>query len=274
MRGLIPHLLLTIRLNHRNPQALIFGYVMPILFLVAFGSIFGSGGTAMQGVLGKVLTIAALGGACFGMPITLVAERERGVWRRYRLSPIGAPTLILSTILSRLLILLTSGGLVVGAAVFFYGMPWPVSVLALLIAYTATCLAFIGLGLVIAMLANSVGAVQAMGQCLFLPMLIIGGVAVPLRLLPMWAQTTSLFMPGRYGVTAIDHAVLPLLSLTDAWLALLALLLSCGAGVVAAGLVFRWDVPAPSRRATINALGVVLVTWLVLGMINRLAGCV
>ena len=45
--------------------------------------------------------------------------------------------------------------------------------------FTLVAFAFLGLGLVIAMLADNVPAVQALGQCLFLPMLIIGGIAVP-----------------------------------------------------------------------------------------------
>ena len=267
MRGLIPHLLMTLRLNQRNPQALIFGYVVPILFLIAFGSVFGTTATEMQQVLGKVLTIAALGGACFGLPITLVAERERGVWRRYRLSPMGGGKLILSTILARLIILLTSGALVVAAAMVIYGMPWLVHPFATVIAYTATCLAFIGVGLLIAMTANSVGAVQAMGQCLFMPMLIIGGVAVPLRLLPDWAQVASRFMPGRYAVSAIDHTVLPQLFLSDAWFSLVVLMVSSLCGTMAALVAFRWDHEAYSPTANLRAIALMLGAWGVLGMI-------
>ena len=37
--------------------------------------------------LGQLVTITVLGGAGFGLPTTLVSERERGVWRRYRLTP-------------------------------------------------------------------------------------------------------------------------------------------------------------------------------------------
>ena len=38
--------------------------------------------------MGELLTVTALGGACFGLPTTMVSERERGVWRRYRLAPV------------------------------------------------------------------------------------------------------------------------------------------------------------------------------------------
>ena len=53
-------------------------------------------------------------------------------------------------------------------------------------------------------MADNVPAVQALGQCIFLPMLIIGGVAVPLSSLPDWAQHLSAFFPGRYAVDALQ----------------------------------------------------------------------
>ena len=74
-------------------------------------------------------------------------------------------------------------------------------------AFTCVAFAFIGLGLVIAMMADNVPAVQALGQCIFLPMLIIGGVAVPLASLPDWAQRLSAFFPGRYAVEALQACV-------------------------------------------------------------------
>ena len=57
---------------------------------------------------------------------------------------------------------------------------FPAHPLELFVAFTFVTFAFVGMGLVIATLADNVPAVQALGQCIFLPMLIIGGVAVPL----------------------------------------------------------------------------------------------
>ena len=77
MRGFFAHFWTTVRLNFRNRQAIVFGYVVPVFFLIAFASFYGR---ALSNEMGKVLTITALGGACFGMPILLVSERERGVY--------------------------------------------------------------------------------------------------------------------------------------------------------------------------------------------------
>src|SRR5260221_5412316 len=84
MNGFAQHLLTSLRLNFRNPQALVFGYVVPLFFLIAFGALFHNNKDPLRDQLGQVLTISVLGGACFGLPITFVSERERGVWPRYR----------------------------------------------------------------------------------------------------------------------------------------------------------------------------------------------
>src|SRR5450432_4324890 len=92
--GLFRHFLLCLELSLRSKQALVYGYVVPLLFLVAFGSVFRAETPALLGEMGQLLTITILGGACFGMPTSLVAERERGVWRRYRLLPVGSGSLV------------------------------------------------------------------------------------------------------------------------------------------------------------------------------------
>src|SRR5690606_17103657 len=112
-------------------------------------------------------------------PTTLVSERERGVWRRYRLTPVPGWVLVTSAALARYVLILTAGLLQLVAARAL-GMSAPAAWLDLWIVFSLVAFAFIALGLVIAALADNVPAVQALGQCLFLPMLIVGGVAVPL----------------------------------------------------------------------------------------------
>ena len=107
-------------------------------------------------------------------------------------------------------------------------------------AFTFVAFAFMGLGLVIAMLADNVPAVQALGQCIFLPMLIIGGVAVPLASLPDWAQHLSSYLPGRYAVDIIQ-ATANGDGLGTAGFHMLALFFIGAAGCLAGAKLFRWD---------------------------------
>jgi ABC-2 type transport system permease protein len=120
---------------------------------------------------------------------------------------------------------------------------------------------------VIAALADNVPAVQALGQCIFLPMLIIGGVAVPLGSLPDWAQHVSAFFPGRYAVDALQAGV------NGGGFAVIrfhlaALLLIGLAAVVAGAALFRWDAQQRFLAGTGKAwLAPVLAAWLAVGLL-------
>ncbi len=255
----------SLRLHARNKMALIYSYLFPTIFLVAFWVLYRHEPVPLVRHLGELLTVTALGGACFGLPTTMVGERERGVWRRYRLAPVPTATLVGGTVLARYVLLIVAGLLQVLLAMAI-GMPLPQHPAALFVAFTCVAFAFIGLGLVIAMMADNVPAVQALGQCIFLPMLIIGGVAVPLSSLPDWAQRVSAFFPGRYAVEALTACVMGD-GLSVARFSALSLLLIGAAGCLAGAKMFRWD--AQQRFAAASSKGWVLVAlaaWVAVGV--------
>ena len=272
LRGLYQHFLLSLELNARSKQALVYGYVVPILFLVAFATIFRAETPALQGEMGQVLTITILGGACFGMPTTLVAERERGIWRRYRLLPVATGELVGGVLAARLVIVASAAALQVGLAHFVYGTPFPLHPLQATAGVVIVTASFLGLGLLVAALADDVPAVQAIGQCLFLPMIMIGGVGIPLLALPVWAQRISGFMPGRYAVdvlqlsyddpTGIGRGVFSMLSLVVV-----------GAGAAVAGAkLFRWEAGRRMDRSPWAWLGAALSAWMIVGIAAALGG--
>jgi len=271
MSGLLQQLVVSLKLYSRNTMALVYGYVFPTIFLVAFWVLYRYDKVPLARHMGELLTIAVLGGACFGLPTTMVSERERGVWRRYRLTPVPTGYLVVSTVLARYLILISAGLLQIVIAMGI-GMPLPRHPFQLWLAFTFVSFAFLGLGLVIAMLADNVPAVQALGQCLFLPMLIIGGIAVPLASLPDWAQHLSAFFPGRYAVDAIQACVTGD-GLGAAGFNLGALLVIGIAGCVAGAKLFRWD--AEQRfvaRAGKGWVGVAILAWVAVGLAAEARG--
>ncbi|HEX6070922.1 MAG TPA: ABC transporter permease, partial [Longimicrobiaceae bacterium] len=263
----------TLRLQLRNRMGMIYGYIFPTIFLVSFWVLYRYEPVPLIRHLGELLTVTALGGACFGLPTSLVSERERGVWRRYRLAPVSTGSLVGSTVVARYLLLLSAALLQLVLAMAI-GMPLPAHPLGLWVAFTFVAFAFLGLGLVIAMLADNVPAVQALGQSIFLPMLIIGGVAVRLDSLPAWAQHLSAFFPGRYAVQALQASATGG-GLGEAGFSLLALTLIGAAGCVAAAKMFRWD--ARERFVTRGGkgwIGVALGTWVVVGLLGESLGTV
>ncbi|MDO8543740.1 MAG: ABC transporter permease [Opitutaceae bacterium] len=271
MNALVQHIRVSLRLHFRNKMALLYGYLFPLIFLIAFWVLYRHERIPLLRHMGELLTVSVLGGACFGLPTTLVSERERGVWRRYRLTPVPTWVVVTSTALARYVLVLSAGLLQLGLA-FALGMTMPAHPFDLWVAFTLVSFAFIGLGLVIATLADNVPAVQALGQCLFLPMLIIGGVAVPLASLPDWAQHVSAFFPGRYAVESLQLCVTGA-GLSATRFSLFALIVIGFAGCIAGAKLFRWD--AQQRFAAIGGKAwilPVLASWIAVGVFAESRG--
>ena len=76
MNGFLAHLAISCRLHLRNRMALIYGYLFPLVFLVVFWVLYRHETVPLLRHLGELLTVTILGGACFGLPTTLVSERE------------------------------------------------------------------------------------------------------------------------------------------------------------------------------------------------------
>lgn len=273
MDALLKHMWLTIRLNFRSKQAMIYGYLVPVFFLIAFGSLFRNETPPLLHQMGRLLTITVLGGACFGMPTTMVNERERGLWRRYRLLPTATAGLIVSSMAARFVIVASAAVLQFVLGALLYHAPMPAHPFQLAIAFLIACFAFLGMGLVIAMLADTVPAVQALGQALFLPMIMIGGVGVPLVALPGWARIVSGFLPGRYAVEVLESCILPEEhGLATVRFGLLALVVIGGAACLAGAKLFRWDAGQKIPGKAKLWLLVALAAWIAIGTVAWMQG--
>jgi ABC-type multidrug transport system permease subunit len=271
MRGFLAHFWLTLRLNFRNPQAVVFGYVVPVFFLFAFVAFFGQGRKdPLSREFGQLLTITILGGACFGMPIAFVSERERGVWRRYRLTPMPTIAFVASILLARYVLVLSAALIQLGLAMLC-GMKFPLYPWQLLLAFTVASFAFLGIGLLISMIANSTHAVQALGQSLFLPMIMIGGVGVPLRTLPEWARKVAAYLPGRYAVQAMERCVYSVSQSSKLYTSfnLIALIVIGAAASFAAAKLFRWDNAQKLPRSGLAWALLSVASWAAIGLVAR-----
>jgi hypothetical protein len=264
-KGLWQHFRFSLLLNFRSVRPILYGYLVPVVFLVGFGSVFRAGDPPLLEQMGQILTITILGGACLGMPTSLVHERELGLWRRYRILPVRTSSLIGMTLLVRMLLVFVGVLLQIVLAKALYGTPLPTAPIQFLLAYTICIFAFLGLGLIVAGLAPDVPSVQALGQCIFLPMILIGGVGVPLIALPEWAQTFSAFLPGRYAVEVLQAAYVGLLS-SEAMLFACLALFGIGMAAFIAGLnVQRWDPTSRIPTASLRWVALALAAWVAVG---------
>jgi len=162
---------------------------------------------------------------------------------------------------ARLVLLASMTLLQIGLARLIYHTPWPAHPVQLGVVFLFVAFAFLALGLLVAALADQVPAVQALGQCLFLPMVLIGGVGVPLGTLPEWAQRAAAFMPGRHAVEALQASYSDPRGWNLTGFNLAALTLIGGAAGVAGLQLFRWENGRRSGGREWRRAGVALLAW-------------
>src|SRR6185437_12444188 len=145
MNALFEQIALGIRLHLRTRMALIYSYLFPTIFLVAFHVLYRMEHPPMLLHMGELLTVTILGSCCFGLPGGLVDDRERGLWRRYRMLPSSSLSILGGTLITRYLIVLSAGLLQVGLSIA-WGLPLPAHPLALLGAFSVAVICFMGVG--------------------------------------------------------------------------------------------------------------------------------
>jgi hypothetical protein len=269
--GFARQLGLELRLQLRNRLGLAYGFLVPAMFLLAFWILYRHEPVPVVRHLGELLTVTVLAGACFSFPLAIVNEREIGVWRRYGMLPVSPLRLLASALVGRYVLLCAAALLQVVLAVWM-GMPIPVHPFALWVAFTVVSFAFLGLGLLIATVADTVTAAQALGQSVFLPMLILGGVAVPLETMPEWVHHLSAFLPGRYAVAVIDQSVAGE-TLGAGWFSVASLVLMGAAAFLAGAKLFRSDTKQRLPiRAEIRWVAAALAGWVTVGVGSELGG--
>lgn len=168
--------------------------------------------------------------ACaLGSSLSLVGERSRGTLTRLTLAPVarwqiltGKALACFATSLAMMAVLT----LVVHLP--FFGVR-PVSYLLLAVAVVSSCVAFVGVMMLIASFGRTVAAVEGFGRSVLLVLALMGGAAVPVFFMPGWMRAAASVSPFRWSIAAIDGAVWRGLSPAD-------MLVPCGV-LVAIGLI-------------------------------------
>ena len=81
----------------RNRTSIYWTLAFPLFFLLMFGYVFGHGDPeAARFVMPGLFTITIISGSVFGIAMRLVTEREIGILRRHRATPVSAVAIVLA----------------------------------------------------------------------------------------------------------------------------------------------------------------------------------
>jgi ABC-type multidrug transport system permease subunit len=236
----------------RDPMALFFAIVFPVILLVFFSAIYGSdatwGGLPLPQYLAAVFSVYGVAVMAYvTLPGSVVEDRAKGVLKRLRGTPLPRSSYLIGRIGSTVVLGMVTVALVFGlGAVFFDVRVGPVALLLSIFVYLAIIAALAALGMLIASLVDSPQASIAISLTTLLPLSMISDIFVNAPDLPSVLSTIAWSFPLRHMAWLAAQTSSGAAPGTE-WLMHLGVVVAWGlvAGLLAWRL-FRWE-PRKSR---------------------------
>jgi imidazolonepropionase-like amidohydrolase/ABC-type multidrug transport system permease subunit len=241
----------------RSKTALFWMTAFPIGFLLLFGFVMARGDARVAAfLLPGLLTTTLMSGSLFGIALPLVQQRETGLLRRLRVTPVPAAAIaiahgvaaILTGFIS-LVVLMTLAWLLFGARM---AGSWP----ALIATYLCGACALVPMGLLVGSTARDLRTAPAIANLIFFPMMFLSGSAMPFAVLPEGVQRFARLLPTTYLNESYNGVIMRgegLMTLAGS----LAVLLAIGVvGTVLASMLFRWEGTEPIPRRSLALIAI------------------
>src|SRR5579872_1435089 len=195
------------KLALRNRAFIFFILVFPMALLFLYLGLVGRHRVeAVPYLLASVLALTVMG-SFWGLSIQLVTFREQGILRRFRVAPVGAGSLLASSILSNYILTLPTVAIEFEVARRIFHMREWGNLAGVFFLITLGIVTFAALGLIIASVTNSTQETQVINQILWSAFLFLSGATLPLPMLPVWIQRFALFLPATYLVTGLERVM-------------------------------------------------------------------
>jgi len=238
----------------RNRRARLLTLVFPILLLVIFDGVFHGGHVDVNGVsvdygaffvpsvIVFTLTISTLA----ILVNSVVAQRELGILKRRRATPLPAWALVVSQSLAVIAMAVASVALLIALAAIAFGTsPDSNGILTLVLAVIFGSAAFSGLAYALSTLVDSADSAQPMIQLIMFPLFFISGIWVPTSQLPTWLNDLASVFPVEHVADLVHRAYVGVVPVGPVLLDIAILAAWAVAGAFVAARRFQWY---PSRK--------------------------
>jgi ABC-2 type transport system permease protein len=190
----------------RSPQGRFFTLALPIVFLVLFTSVFGDGRIEVDGrdvrqatyYVGHLAALGVVSAAFTSLVISVTIERESGILKRRRATPVSVTGLIAGRVVSAAVIAIAAiACLLVVARTAYDVEPELVQLPAVVLATVVGAASFACLGYALASFIRSADAANPVVQGILLPLYFISGVFVPSDEIPSGLLSVADVFPVR-----------------------------------------------------------------------------
>jgi ABC-2 type transport system permease protein len=236
------------RIFWRNPAAVFFTVIFPVIFLFLFAGLFGNetidelGVEAATYYVPGIITLAVVSATLVSLTMNLVIARESGRLKRFRGTPLPVPSFIAGRVGNSIVVSAIMVVLVTGLGAIFFGVEVPTTTLpALLVTLLVGAFAFCSLGFALSAAIPSEDAAPAITNATVLPLYFISGVFIPETEIPDGVLQVADLFPIRHFFEAFFATFDPATTGAGFEWGQLAVVAAWGlAGLLIAVRSFRW----------------------------------
>jgi ABC-2 type transport system permease protein len=236
----------------RNRRVVFLSIALPVLLLVVLTGLYadsdqveaiGQTVSAQRAFVPGIMALAVLTSSFMTLLMTVAGQRQAGVLKRRRATPVPSIVLILGRTLTSTGISIVAVAVMLVIADAGYDIsPSPGWELPMLLGVVCGSVCFACCGFALAGLVTSPESAGPIVQVVLLPLQLISGVYFPTAGLPDWLHTVASIFPLVHVTQAFQHGMLPNPSIPWGDLAVMAIW-AVGTALIAVK-TFRW---LPSR---------------------------
>lgn len=247
----------------RNSTLLLMNYLFPLGFYAMMGLVM----TQINPMFGDtmipaMILFAMMASLLLGLPGPLVESREAGIFRSFKINGVPAFSILSIPALTTMFhALIVSAIIALTAAPLFDGLN-PIHWGAFTLITLLSAFSLGAIGALIGVISNNARSVVLWSQLIFLPSMLLGGLMMPLDILPESVRSFSALLPTTHAMQAYLGYAFGQETLFNPALSVAILIAS---GILAFGLavyLFNWDSKSDARRGHPLMALLVLVPYL------------
>ena len=260
MTAFVNHFGFEFKTGLRNANQLFINYLFPLGFFLMIAFIMPQINPAFRDTMLPAMVIfTVLASNILGLPSPIVESREAGIYRSFKINGVPAGSILSIPMITTIFHSLIASAIIIvlGITVFDGLAPvdWPMFVLLTII----TALTCGTLGALIGVISGNARATVLWSQLIFLPSMLIGGLMMPISILPKAVQPFAALLPTTHAMQAMLGLAYQAETVFNPWLSTFVLLVSTFLAFSLAIYLFNWDNRNNARRGhPLMALAVLL----------------
>jgi ABC-2 type transport system permease protein len=229
------------RIFWRNPTAAFFNFLLPLILLALFGTVFAEDQENLNVLVPGIAGMSIVATTFSAMAHNFTALREMGILKRIHGTPLPARSYLAGLFGSAVTNTLIQIAIVIVAGKLFFGVDWPQDWVALVVFVALGVVCFGSLGIALAHAIPNVESAPAYVNAIFLPLIIISGVFYDADNAPEFLRSIARALPLTHLVDGISGAMVTGAGLADNAGALAVIAAWAAAGVALAIRGFSWE---------------------------------